>query len=377
MCNKLRNHSIVREISNGELFEMRQDGEMIALTPVKKNWVDDEPAYEAIDGAESKEVPSGTFDLFFAVEKYAEPEVPAEEAFQVKGGKLYMDGVQVETGTLVIEKFLTAIPGKAMFLVKGRKGEKHDVKVYDIEADDFYPLYNAQGAEAVELVYSDPANSVTALAVTFTGKVLVPSKEQGADPEEVIEETRYLVVYSGLREVSDDYNIHGAATTPAVFTTEQGSAKTVRLVFTGTDAYKRVFDTDGESHYVRDPENDKVSTTAHVAEIEIEDGAVGTKFQSVYFNGLITKILPAPQGDFVFVTEKPDGIVHTFFDGPDGKRIAIGEKVVEAVEDHPTPLAITYKGLSDTTFIFGNDRYEAVKIHVVRTKGKGFVTTFE
>lgn len=384
MCNTtmMRNGSIVKEITTGELYKMRKAGELVTLTPVKKVWVEDEAVYTPIDGAESKEVPSGTFNLFFEVVEYAQPEVPKGEDFSIKGGKLYMNGERIETGELVIEKFLTAIPGKALFLVKARKGDRHDVKVYDLERDDFFPLYNAQGCEKVELVFADPENGVTAIAVTFANKFLIPSKAEDADPVEAVEETRYLVVYNGTNEISDDYNIYGANTTPAVYVTEEDGAKTVRLLFIGTDAYKSVYDTDGERHFVRSPEDDGQHTTVHVGEIHMGDGYTEVSLNTTHFAGTVKKVLPAPQGDFVFVTEGPDGIVHTNFDSSYGKRLALGEasdgrKIIDVVEEYPIPLAIIMNGDTDTTFVFGNDRYEAVKIHVVKTAGKGFVTTIE
>lgn len=388
MCNTtmMRNGSIVKEITTGELYKMRKAGELVTLTPVKKVWVedDDEAVYTPIDGAEPKEVPSGTFGLFFEVVEYAQPEVPKEEDFAIRGGKLYMDGEKIETGELVIEKFLSGIPGKALFLVKSRKGDKHDVKVYDVERDDFDPLYNAQGCEKVELVFADPENGVTAFAVTFTNKFTVLPQEKDAAPEEAVEEARYLVIYKGTNEISDGYNIYGADTSASkVYVTEEpDGAKTVRALFIGTDAYRKVYDTDGEAHFIRDPEGDGEHTTVHVGEIHMGDGYTEVSLNTTHFAGTVKKVLPAPQGDFVFVTEGPDGIVHTNFDSSYGKRLALGEasdgrKIIDVVEEYPIPLAIIMNGDTDTTFVFGNDRYEAVKIHVVKTAGKGFVTTIE
>lgn len=97
----------------------------------------------------------------------------------------------------------------------------------------------------------------------------------------------------------------------------------------------------------------------------------------IEFPGLIGQILPCNDEDhnFVFVTEKPAGIIHSNY-GHFYHR-AVGEEVSSVVQDYPIPLSLSPMSPCDTIFAFGNRNYELCRIRVVKTRDWGFVTTIE
>lgn len=150
-------------------------------------------------------------------------------------------------------------------------------------------------------------------------------------------------------------------------------------LFQTSHALRLVKDECGTEYYVHDAENDGKRTMVTKVDLAYYD-EVSDPLVTIYcieFPGLIGQILPCNDEDhnFVFVTEKPAGIIHSNY-GHFYRR-AVGEEVSSVVQDHPIPLSLSPMSPCDTIFAFGNRNYELCRIRVVKTRDRGFVTTIE
>lgn len=369
---------VVRSLLDGMFYRILSiKEESVLAKPVAEEEVDGERVFVETQ-VDLIEVDRRVFDeLFFVVEK-APAAVPDEGMFTISNNLLLKNGIRVETGTLVPVEIMALIPGAVLLTVRSRTEGKLDLFHYDVEADEFHKL--TLGKDRIQLVYRH--GPVTGFIVTESAKVEIPAEgDSTKEAEAVIQSIRFYSDSCWLfstdgRDSTDFYPLIGDRISFIIADDRQDVATHILQTAT-SDACRYVQTTDGRYLWVRDPENDGKRTTVTKVELAYEEERPypAVSCDRVSFSGTIDKILACrdEEHNSVFVTA--EGIVHSNYGH--GKRLAIGQDVLEAVEKYPVPVSLNFNGSRDTTFVFGNENYGACRIRVVKTCDRGYVTTVE
>lgn len=376
-------------INAGDVVRSLLDGMFYRVLSIKEGSVDARVVEEEeADGkrvfvetsADTIEVNRLVFDeLFYVVEK-APAAVPDDGMFTISGGMFLKDGKRIETGTLVPVEIMALIPGAVLLTVRSRTEGKLDLFHYDVEKDEFHKLTNAK--DRIQFVYGH--GPVTGFIVTASEKVEIPAEGDDDSTEEAEAVIQSIRFYSGsywLFSTDGDvdaeyYPLIGERISSTVAEDWQGMTAHIVQFATG-EACRYIRTAEGSSLWVRDPEKDGERTTVTRIELAYEEDRPypAVSCDRVSFSGTIEKVLACKDEDHNSVFVTAEGIVHSNYGH--GKRLAIGRDVLEAVEQYPIPVSLSFNGSRETTFIFGNENYGACRIRVIKTRDRGFVTTVE
>lgn len=382
MKTEMRKGTIVRSLIDGEFYRIVSVGdEALMFSRLNCEEQDGKAVYTEVGDLISVAAKAAG-DIFYVVEQPA-PERPADEEFKIEGGMFLQKDRQIETGTLVPVEIKALIPGAVILTVKSRTEGKLDLFHYDVEEDKFRKL--TEGKDDLQLVYR--RGFVTGFVVTERTISFVRCDEEEGNtdpdvsywkPEETVKQSvRYY--YGSHRLFATDPEEGSAVVGDKLPEVILRDVNTDLQIFADSNAYALVEDKDGNYVEVRDPKNDGKRTKATMIYLTYEDENQSpiVKKREVDFPGVIGKVLPCDDedGNVVFVTNGPEGIVHSNL-GHFPRR-AVGKEVSVAVDQYPIPIALTFEDDRICTFTFANANYEVCKIRVVKTFDRGFVTTIE
>lgn len=363
-----RTDAVVEEMTDGR----------ITLVPVVKT----EDGYEK--AGEPYIVPEETFDDIFTVIEKAPARTPETGEFTCQGGKLFLNGKAVETGTLHIEKVLNPAVGGVYLIVTSLKKtddgqDLHDLFFYNMYEDKFNKL--AAGYKVIRAVYEK--EDVTGFLLT--GEYIETIEAVNGDNEYDEEETEmkaYNMTFENFRVYRSGREIFRDVVSLAVPTETVEVTKTLDgddvIILTTSKGTETAISADGEKLEVPTPERDGKRTMFTLYTFSEKEDKYGDMRLRIFgnvvkVNGRIVKILAAPDGNFVLVTDAKE-VVHTnlgYF-----KRVAKGSDVVAAVERYPHPLWLEVDSdpVDTTIFTFADDSYGVCTIKVTKTRDRGFVT---
>ena len=377
--NRKNEGDVVKSFLDGELYRINgSDEKAVELSHVQESENDDGKKYFTPTSEKPVTVRSCVFDEFFYLYEKAPAKAPENGEFVIRDGVLLRNGKKVECGTLVPLEIKALIPGAVILTVRSREEGRMDLFHYNVEEDAFSKLANAKSD--LELVYRH--KDVTGFIVTEMETITICNEEDDS-PEKVETIKQSIRYYRGEKKIfSSDA---GWSAFPVVGSWVPCSVNTCSdpvthvQLFQTSHALRLVKDECGTEYYVHDAENDGKRTMVTKVDLAYYD-EVSDPLVTIYcieFPGLIGQILPCNDEDhnFVFVTEKPAGIIHSNY-GHFYRR-AVGEEVSSVVQDHPIPLSLSPMSPCDTIFAFGNRNYELCRIRVVKTRDRGFVTTIE
>ena len=370
---------VVKSLLDGELYRVNSSDETaVEIVPVEENKGDEGKKCFVATSAEPVRVGCKVFDEFFYLYEKAPAKMPEDGEFLIRDGRLMRNGREVECGTLVPVEIKALIPGAVIMTVRSRQEGRLDLFHYSVEEDVFSKL--AEAKYKLELVYRH--KDVTGFIVTEKETITVPAEE--GETSETVETVKQSVRYyrGENRLFSSDA---GWTSIPIIGSwspcyVHGGSDPAVHVqLFSTSDTVKVVKDDFGTEYYAYDPENSGKRTTVTKIELVYYDDESDplVTINCLEFPGVIDRVLPCndEEHNFVFVTKRPAGIVHSNFGH--FYRCAVGEDVDSVVQMYPVPLSIKFIGSSDTTFTFGNKKYEVCRIRVIKTRDRGFVTTIE
>ena len=378
MKTEFREGDVVRSLLDGMFYRVLNiSEESVTAETVEEEEADGKRVFVGTP-ADMIDVDRQVFDeLFYVVEK-APAAVPDEGMFTISNNMFLKGGKRVETGTLVPVEIMARIPGAVLLTVRSRTEGKLDLFHYDVETDEFHKLTNAK--DDIWLAYS--SGPITGFATTKRETVEIPSEKDGDSTEQaeaVIQSVRFYNGCSWLYSTEGNLDSGEPLIGELISSTtadDWNGRKTHVVQFATSDACKCTVTTDGRYVWVRDTENDGKRTRVTKIELVYEDGSYPmVNSDQVSFSGSIEKVLFCRDEDHNSVFVTTEGIVHSNYGH--GKRLAIGKDVLEAVEQYPVPVSLSFNGSRDTTFIFGNENYGACRIRVVKTCDRGFVTTVE
>ena len=382
MKTEMRKGTIVRSLIDGEFYKLISAGdEALMFSRLNCEEQDGKAVYTEVGDLISVAAKAAG-DIFYVVEQPA-PERPADEEFKIAGGMFLQKDRQIETGTLVPIEIKALIPGAVILTVKSLTEGKLDLFHYDVEEDKFRKL--TKGKDDLQLVYR--RGLVTGFVVTERTISFVRCDEEEGNtdpdvsylkPEETVKQSvRYY--YGGHRLFATDPEEGSSVVGDKLPEVILRDGNIDLQLFATSSAYTLVEDKDGNYVEVRDPKNDGKRTKATMIYLAYEDENQSpvVKEREVEFPGVIDKVLPCndEDGNIVFVTTGPDGIVHSNW-GHSPRR-AVGKEVSVVMEEYPIPLDLSFEGDRICTFTFANANYKVCKIRVVKTFDRGFVTTIE
>ena len=377
--NRKNEGDVVKSFLDGELYRISKfDEKTVELILVDENEGDDGKKYFTPASEMPIMVRSCVFDEFFCLYEKAPAKTPEDGEFVIRDGMLFKNGDKIECGTLIPLEIKALIPGALILTVRSREEGRLDLFHYNVDEDAFSKLANAKSG--LELVYRH--NDVTGFIVTEVETITIHDEED--DSSEVIETVKQSVRYyrGKNRLFSSDA---GWTAFPIIgnrvpCNVQAGSDPVTHVqLFATSNAVKLIKDDCGTEYFTHDPENDGRRTMVTKIELAYDDEVSDplVTIDCIEFPGLIGQVLTCNDEDhnFVFVTERPAGIIHSNY-GHFYRR-AVGEEVSSVVRDYPIPLSLSFMSPSDTVFAFGNKNYELCRIRVVKTRDRGFVTTIE
>lgn len=381
MKTEMRKGTIVRSLIDGEFYKLISAGDEAMFSRLNCEEQDGKTVYTEVEDIISVAAKAAG-DIFYVVEQPV-PECPATEEFKITGGMFLQNDRQIETGTLVPVEIKALIPGAVILTVKSLTEGKLDLFHYNVEEDKFRKL--TKGKDDLQLVYR--RGLVTGFVVTERTISFVRCDEEEGNtdpdvsywkPEETVKQSvRYY--YGGHRLFATDSEEGSSVVGDKLPEVILRDGNIDLQLFATSSAYTLVEDKDGNYVEVRDPKNDGKRTKATMIYLAYEDENQSpvVKKREVDFPGVIDKVLPCndEDGNIVFVTTGPDGIVHSNW-GHSPRR-AVGKEVSVVMEEYPIPLDLSFEGDRICTFTFANANYKVCKIRVVKTFDRGFVTTIE
>ena len=377
--NRKNEGDVVKSFLNGELYRISKFGEKaVEIVPVEENESDDGKKRFTPTSEKPVTVRSCVFDEFFYLYEKAPAKAPENGEFVIRDGVLLRNGKKVECGTLVPLEIKALIPGAVILTVRSREEGRMDLFHYNVDEDAFSKLANAKSD--LELVYRH--KDVTGFIVTEMETITICNDEDDSpeDIETVKQSVRYYRGKNRLFSSDAGWTAFPIIGNQVPCNVHAGSDPVTHVqLFATSNAVRLVKDDFGNEYFTHDPENDGRRTMVTKIELAYYDEVSEPQvtIDCIEFPGLIGQVLTCNDEDhnFVFVTEKPAGIIHSNY-GHFYRR-AVGEEVSSVVQDYPIPLSLSLMSPSDTVFAFGNKNYELCRIRVVKTRDRGFVTTIE
>lgn len=329
------------------------------------------------EAPEILEVTQEVLDNFFLFKGNDTPvPAPKDGEFVIEEGRFLHNGSPVQIGTLIPVEVVAGIPGNVLLTVKSRSDGYLDLFQYNIERDRFETILVSHAD--YKIIFND--DSCWGVLVTDKKEFELPAKE-GEEPEKRAGIRQRVTFFSGGIPVCNDGNIEKDGTLLGnlwhTHVEEDESKKRTVLLYAGEESVTELEDKNGKTFYSLSPEKDGARTivreyTVDVTSVEEEDeyGSCCVGIRKVSFDGILKKVQPVYDGNYVFVTD--DGIVYSNFGH--GKRIAKGRDVLKAVDEFPY-LISTKIGDRINVFTFGNEEYRTCEIKVEKTSDRGYVTT--
>lgn len=305
-------------------------------------------------------------------------ELPTPQEITVQEGKLLLEGQEIETGTLYIEKVLTVSPGKILLIVKSMTEGKKDIFAYHIEEDAFKKVLGP--VDEVEKLYE---NGVTVFATTVktTHDVEVEDAETG-DVKTVEEEgvSQRFFIYK------DEIYTKGELAVPVhAFEAKEIDNKII-LVARTKERYEEKVNAMGEA-FLTVAEKEKgetiVGLVIHTSTMSFEIIEEVTE-DKVYIEDLTIHVQTVDEeikhieyvhddrDSLLIITE--EGFIYT--NNEYANRVAKGKEVVEAAMAHPHLIRL-HPGRARNVFELANKAGDIVKVSVTKTKDRGYITEVE
>lgn len=355
---KLIKGTVFKNLVDGCLYMAEKSG--ADPVPVKKVTANEDGSYT--DCGVTASYPAAKMGILFTVVSVPVPDAASVSIGSGTDRAMYIDGVRIGTGSLVLKDILGTVKGGVIATADAKDDDGKDLFFYSIAEDRFYKI--STGWDTYYMVENGNEKFVVFMQNRYP--VTLPDGENTKEATAV--ESR-VCFYDGGRLV-DESDIHGSTSSLPILYKFRDANDTLTFAIVSDRPLVPAETTDGDRVMI-EGEKDGYATAAIFS---IPGFCV---FNEISFpcRRLDGCLFEKATGNFVFVTD--EGIVHSNLGH--GARIAGGADVLEAVASHPVPVKLDVPNPSHCSFYFcsaaeDGEVPDVVKISVEKTRDRGYIT---